>query len=87
MKCNGKRVYPRRGKQRRPCDREPAWLIGTARVPYCNECAALYPKVAGKLVERVRIERGDSPTLRGGGATGGAGEPRAAREGSDEKQS
>ena len=61
LKCNGKMWRPKKRHKRRvknaPCTRPVAWLIGTAKVPYCETCAAEYPKRAGSTI----IHREKSP--------------------------
>ena len=56
MKCHGKRKYPGK-KVRTPCNRKATWLIGSARVGYCDECAANYPKAGRHMVERARMSK------------------------------
>ena len=52
MKC---RSY-KGGRYGRFCPNSPTWLIGTARVPYCDGCAARYPvKTGWRVIPRERI--------------------------------
>lgn len=61
LHCHGSYKLPGTKRTYRPCPNKPSWLIGSAHVSYCEQCADKYPKYAGKVevLRRRIIERDD----------------------------
>jgi hypothetical protein len=56
LTCHGKMLSPK-GIRNLKCTNQPSFLIGTAHVPYCRDCAARYPlKTGGKFGKFVTRE-------------------------------
>jgi hypothetical protein len=54
LDCTNK--LQRSRKRYSDCSLVAAWLIGTAKVPYCETCAAKYPLMAGgRTILRERL--------------------------------